>query len=274
MVVSAKVITGRDGLRRTELVHRTAADKLDASTRLFPLDQLREELIDAVLAAPVVPNRADQAKQVGPIVDALLQGLGSDAEKLLSSYGDRIASRIVSLVTEEHRRTLGAPKYEEVIEIIELGEARTLTRTVSEDRFGKFSKSVAYGGWKRSLYGVDWFDSSPERSLANIVDDHDDVEVWVRLLTGQLPILFTVEGRNYNADFIVVECDISWIIEVKADRDVNTAEVQAKRTAARRWMNYVNAADETTDTWKYLLVSETDLNDAKGSWNALKTLGS
>lgn len=274
IVVSAKVVTGRDGLRHTELVTRTAADKLDASTRLFPIEQLREELIDALLAAPVVPNRADQARQVGPIIDAVLEGLGDEAETLLSAYGDRIASRLVTLVTDEHRKALSDPKFEEVIEVLSVGEPRTLTRSVSEHRFGKFSRSTAYAGWDRSLYGTDWFDSSTERAFATTVDPADGVTVWVRLLTKDLPILWSSEGRDYNADFVVVEDATNWIIEVKADKDVNTAEVQAKRKAAQRWMNYVNASDEVTGTWKYLLVSETDLNDAKGSWSALKSLGS
>lgn len=98
--------------------------------------------------------------------------------------------------------------------------------------------------------------------------------VWVRLLTKQLPILWSADGRNYNADFIVVEGDAHWIVEVKADKDVKTADVQGKRKAAQRWMNYVNASDEVTGIWKYLLASETDLSDAKGSWKALKGLGS
>lgn len=274
MVVSAKVITGRDGLRRTELVTRTATDKLDASTRLFPLEQLREELVDAVLAAPVVPNRADQAKQVNPIINAVIDGLGDEAEKLLSAFGDRIASRLVQLVTDEHRKALAEPKFEEVIETIPVGGVRRLTRPVSEDRFGKFSRSIAYGGYKRSLYGTDWFDSSTERAFANLVDAADDVTVWIRLLTGQLPILWSSDGRNYNADFIVVEGDTHWIAEVKADKDLKATDVQAKRKAAQRWMNYVNASDDVTGTWKYLLASETDLSDAKGSWKALNALGS
>lgn len=273
MVVSAKVITGRDGLRRTELITRTASDKLEAASRLFPLEELRAELTDAVLAAPVVLNRADQAKQVGPIIDAVLTGLGDDAERLLSAYGDRIASRVVALVTEEHRKVLADPKFEEVLELVELGEARNLSRPVTEDRFGKFSRAMAYGGWTRSLYGVDWFDSSAERSFANIVDTDDNVTVWVRLLKGELPILWSAEGRNYNADFVVVDGEGHWIVEVKADKDMQTRDVQRKRKAAKRWMNYANASDEVGETWHYLLVSETDLADAKDSWKALKALG-
>ncbi|MEO7571253.1 MAG: hypothetical protein ABIX10_02340 [Acidimicrobiales bacterium] len=273
--VSARVITGADGLRRTELVTSTAVDKLKASARLLPLADLIADLTDAVLAAPVVPQRADQAKQVGPIIDTFLDGLGSNAEELLSAYGDRAAARLVALVTAEHRKSLAAPYYENVVEITRLDRVRGSKRAVTEDRTGAFSRSVAYGGWKNSLYGVDWFDSSPERAVANIVDDSGDVSSWVRLQTGELPILWRSDGREYNADLIVADKDgTRWVIEVKSDKDMDSADVQGKRTAALKWVNHVNSSDAVEATWRYLLVGETDITQAKHSWSALKKLGS
>ena len=38
----------------------------------------------------------------------------------------------------------------------------------SQDRFGAFKKSVGYEGYTKSLYAQDWFDSSPERDVANM----------------------------------------------------------------------------------------------------------
>jgi type III restriction enzyme len=51
-------------------------------------------------------------------------------------------------------------------------------------------------------------------------------------------------------------------------------DVQSKREAARRWVNHVNADHQVKDVWQYLLVSETDIKDARGSWEALKKFGS
>ena len=58
------------------------------------------------------------------------------------------------------------------------------------------------------------------------------------------------------------------------DKEMGTDDVQGKREAAKRWANYVTADEKVGATWKYLLVSETDVNTAKGSWAALKKLGS
>ncbi len=54
-------------------------------------------------------------------------------------------------------------------------------------------------------------------------------------------------------------------------------DVQGKREAAQRWANHVSADPNVKAkkvSWKYLLVSETDIATAKGSWDALKQLGS
>ena len=59
------------------------------------------------------------------------------------------------------------------------------------------------------------------------------------------------------------------MIETKADRDLQTANVQAKRQAAQRWANHVSADERVPEHWGYLLVGETDLRQARGDWNAL-----
>ena len=67
--------------------------------------------------------------------------------------------------------------------------------------------------------------------------------------------------------------DTHWVIEVKMDKEMASEDVQEKRDAARRWANHVSADDSVRTIWRYLLVSETDVHTAKGSWEALKALG-
>lgn len=275
MRVSARVVSGPDGLRRTELVTSSTVDRLAASTSLMPLLDARHALVDALLAAPVVPKRANQAVPADSIVAAFIDGIGeAKAETVLSAYGDRAAARLVALVTAEHRRFLQQPTFQEVVELRTLGTARTSKRTVLLDRTGRFAKSAAYDSFSRSLYDADWFDSEPERKVANIVDDSAEVACWVRLHVGELPILWRSDGREYNADLIVVETlGDHWVVEIKADDTVGSADVQAKRQAALRWVNHVNADLAVTPTkWHYLLVTETDIEQARGSWAALKRL--
>ena len=272
--VSARVVAGFDGIRRTELVTSTAVDKVGAARSLFPIEDLKTELVEAVLGSPVVPARKGERVHASRLVEAFIGGIGEKAEELLSAYRDRATARLVRLVTDEHRRFASNPKFDEVVEVVPLGRPRCSRRQVTKDRTGVFRKSLAYNGWRKSIYGVDWFDSEPERAVASAVDDADDVACWVRLQTGELPILWTNDGRQYNADLVVVDrAGTKWVVEVKRDTDIDSAEVQGKRQAAKRWVNHVNASDLVDADWRYLLLSETDIRQAKGSWLALRALG-
>ncbi len=104
-------------------------------------------------------------------------------------------------------------------------------------------------------------------------EDAPDITLWARLQIGDLPILWT-GARKYNPDFIAVDTQHThWLIEVKMDKEMTSAEVQGKREAARRWANYVSGDETVGACWRYLLVSESDVKTARGSWEALKGLG-
>jgi type III restriction enzyme len=166
------------------------------------------------------------------------------------------------------------PAYHEVVELRDFAPTRATDKPVSGDRFGEFSKSVAYEGWRRSLFPLEWFDSRPERTVANLLDADDHVVSWVRLHIGELPILWNSAGQEYNPDFIVTESDEThWVVEVKMDKEMESEEVLGKREAALRWANYVTVDEKVGAVWRYLLVSERDVETAKGSWVALKRFG-
>ena len=57
------------------------------------------------------------------------------------------------------------------------------------------------------------------------------------------------------------------------DKEMTSETVQDKREAAIRWANHVSADASVRVKWRYLLVSEADVAAAKGSWGALKALG-
>ncbi len=206
-------------------------------------------------------------------MDAMIRGLGGSAATILSGYMSRAAAGLIQLITDEHRRFAAKPSFRDVTEVMEFAKVRIARSETSQDRFGAFKKSVGYEGYTKSLYAQDWFDSSPERDVANILDTEDAITLWVRLQTGDLPILWS-GAREYNPDFIAIDTDDThWVIEVKMDKEMKTAEVQGKREAARRWANHVSADDKVGTTWRYLLLSETDVRTAKGSWEALIGLG-
>jgi type III restriction enzyme len=273
-LVSAKVVTGPDGMKRTELIRSTAADHIRSDSTLFALQDLRTQLVEMVLASPAVPARTSQRAAVGPLIDSFFEGLDAKADEVLSANLGRAGARLVRLVADEQRRFMAKPSYQEVVELKDFNPTRTTDKTVTSDRYGPFLKSLAYEDWKRSIFPVAWFDSEPERRVANMVDDDPSVSCWIRLHINDLPILWNSAGQQYNPDLIVIDNDgTHWVVEVKMDKEVESEDVQGKREAAKRWANHVNADAAVDVTWRYLLVSETDISTARGSWVALKGLG-
>ena len=273
-LVSARVITGEDGLKRTQLVTSAASDRIVSQGALLPLDGLVAMLTDHVLHAPFVPARREERSAAAPIIQAFLDGLDGEAEKILSAYFGRVSARLLQAVAEAQRRFAPKPSYKEVVGLREFAPERNPRPVTSFDRIGEFKRGVGYMGWRRSMYDQAWFDSSPERDVANILDDADEVACWVRLHHDDLPILWSDAGQWYHPDFLVVETrGVHWVLEVKADSAMQDVDVQAKREAAQRWANHVSADATVGVPWRYLLASESDVHTARGSWLALHRLG-
>jgi type III restriction enzyme len=273
-VVAARVVKGPDGMKRTELVTSAAVDRVVTQQSLFDGHEVRTRLTELVLSSPSVPSRRDQRAALAPILDAFLGGLGEKGPEILSANLDRAGARLVRLVAEEQRVYMAKPWFEEVVELREFAPVRATDRAVSSDRFGGFSRSAAYDGWRRSLFPVEWFDSRTERTAANVLDGAAEITCWVRLHTGELPILWNGFGQEYNPDFLAVEADgRHWVIEIKMDKEMATPDVRGKREAAQRWANHVNADERVEAKWGYLLLSESDVEMSKGSWAALRTVG-
>lgn len=272
-VFSAQRVVGPDGLPQVHVVRREAADAIEASSDLFPMDRLRSDLARLVLSADAVPGRAEEKRHLGRILDAFVEGLGAGAQESLSHYLDRAAARLIRLIEREQHDNAPPPSYEHELDIVKLNPVRLGRPKTSEDRRGPFRRGVGYTGWRKSQYSEVWFDSTPERAVALILDEDDSVSHWVRLHRNDLPILWHNAGRDYNPDLIAVENDgTHLLIEVKSDREIGSIDVTAKAKAARRWANYVNGSGQTPAQWKYLLLSETDIDQCKDSWAALKRL--
>jgi type III restriction enzyme len=273
-LVGARVVVGPDGIKRTVLVRSEAADHIRSIPSLFAMPELRENLTDIVLASPAVPARKEERAALQRFLDAFLDGLGEKAEEVLSANLERAGARLVQLVADEQKRFMPPPTIGEVVKLEDFNPTRTTDKDVSDDRFGPFSKALAYEGWKRSLFPLEWFDTSPERTVANMVDNDKTVECWVRLHVKELPILWNSGGQQYNPDLIVIDNDgTHWVVETKMNKEMESEDVLGKREAAVRWAKHVSASDDVSVTWRYLLVSEADIETAKGSWEALKKLG-
>jgi len=62
---------------------------------------------------------------------------------------------------------------------------------------------------------------------------------------------------------------VNWVVEGKRDSEVASPVVEAKRDAAREWLQVVNNDSAVSDHWGYLLASESVVASAS-SWLALR----
>jgi type III restriction enzyme len=270
-VMTATMRTGPSGVPEVVVGVRAATDRIYSQGTLLQPEEARIALLQRLVASPQVPSTANQYEAAEAIVDAFLVGIG-DGVQHLGAWLDQAAGGLVALVQQRMRAHVGPVQLSQTVQTTSFAKVRTGRVAHSNDLQGEFKKGVGYQGFTKSLYAEDWFDSRPERDLANILDGPDDVTFWLRLQRGDLTILWRGQGTWYNPDFFVTETDGGhWVVEVKADRDMETVDVQEKKNAALRWARRVNAS-KVAGKWRYLLVSETQLKAATGDWRRLKAL--
>lgn len=274
-----KIVATHDG-RKAIVGTETAADTVHSALPLdIPLSVTQNSLVKRVMGVKGVPNRQLEVGAAQRIVDHLIGAMGDKATEHLSAFVDRCGQRLASEVARTLRETNNAQvSYADDVEIVALSKTRvTRKRQMAGHADGSFNKAIAFNGWSKNLYSHAWFDTEPEFKAANAIDSGKNVAVWARLHINDVPITWTSEGRRYNPDFVVIEETdgqrTGWLVETKADKDMTSEEVLAKRRAARRWANTANSSPDIDVTWKYLLVGEQDIEDAQGSWEFLKGFG-
>ena len=258
-----------------EVATEASGDVVEAAASSLPFDEAKAAIVVAVRGHRVVPGRGAEGPQALRLVEAVITGAGSEATALITRYPSQVASEIIAQITKD-RPSVATPGQEITTVKVEPLTLRPHPgrNTTSANHTKTFSRQTAYSGWKKSIYPEVTFDSDAERRMAVLLDGDAAVTHWLRLVN-DLPLLWGAASRSYNPDFLVVTADgRHWIVEVKADKDIGSQDVQDKAQAARVWVNTVNGDAAVSAKWGYLLVSESDLAAAKDSWKAVMSAGS
>jgi type III restriction enzyme len=267
-------LTGRvDTEERTAtLVTHESNTEIEASEVLTTPAEGSQRIVKLVMESGAAPSRKGVEKQVERLLGYVLEGAGEKADLLLTHYADRVAAKLRQEIIRQLNTLRGTRTVVQKVIKAEVFQPRPRLRrekTSADRKGGKFQKGVAYTGWQRGIYDQAWFDSSPERDMAVILDEEKTAEMWMRLHIKDFPILWAGAEREYNPDFLARTSDGDyWVIEVKDNRHAEDPEVLAKRHAALSWANQVNES-ASYGTWHYLLVTMDDLENCKGSWTAI-----
>ncbi|MDR2266619.1 MAG: DEAD/DEAH box helicase family protein [Christensenellaceae bacterium] len=103
------------------------------------------------------------------------------------------------------------------------------------------------------------FSSDPERIFSIILEKDPTVQKWLRPTISQLSITYG-NGERYQPDFIVETDTAIYIIEIKAEKDMDDKIVVLKTDAAKAYCTHANAFNQKLNTnakwWQYALISD------------------
>lgn len=116
-------------------------------------------------------------------------------------------------------------------------------------------KSMLFEGAKKATSSLFKFDSDSERIFAQMCENSPEVIQWLRPDPRQFDIYYN-RGQRYEPDFVIETEDSYYLVEVKARKDMNNADVLAKK---ERGISYCKVASEFNKAngnkpFEYLLV--------------------
>ena len=119
--------------------------------------------------------------------------------------------------------------------------------------------SKVFTGFKKACHNLYKFDSKAEKDFAQVLEQSQEVEKWLRPHIKQFHIYWDNGKRPYEPDFVVETADKIFLVEIKSTKDIETKEVEEKAQAALLWIKRVNEyAKETGEKpWAYLLIPHT-----------------
>lgn len=124
------------------------------------------------------------------------------------------------------------------------------------DDFAGDIHSVLFEGIKKGVFAEAKFHSKEgELTLACVLDRDEDVLKWLRPAPNEFNITYN-RSKRYEPDFIVGTADCCYLIEVKAEKDMDDPDVIAKK---KRGIQYCKVATRWCKVngykpWKYLFI--------------------
>ena len=128
-------------------------------------------------------------------------------------------------------------------------------------------RNMAFEGFNKCLFAKQKFDSCTEKDLCEILESAPEVLKWFKINNDRAREIFDIkyqdvsthEVKTYLPDFIVETTKAKYMIETKAEKDIDDKTVQAKKDAAVRWCEIATKFEEEHNgkPWYYLLIPDT-----------------
>ena len=199
----------------------------------------------------------------GQAIDAVKRQTeeGKDVANKVHQFKMAIANRIYSQMKEHFTLEKKGYASSRVLPFVELLPQHLTEETAYGYRdyrlpFANNQKSLVkkyiFTGFLKSYYLNYKFDSSTELDFAYLLEHDDEVLRWLRPVPNQFRIYWGNGTHLYEPDFIVETRDAIYMIETKAEKDMNDEDVLEKKKAAVEYCNVVSK--ETSKHWQYVLI--------------------
>ncbi|CAB0659269.1 DEAD/DEAH box helicase [Corynebacterium diphtheriae] len=243
-------------------------------------DDAKNALVKLVLNMSLVPKTEQTARYVAAfLVPKFMQSVmfSGWTVKSLDSARTELLKLIQNYTVETLRSTREVPSIHPK-PMPSNGYTLPLGQKVHDqiETHEQFVRSQVYGGWFKSLFAEESFDSfTGEYQLARLLNISPGIVWWHRLHPQDQAFVFYNAKDRYFPDFVAMDVNgVHWIIEGKSERGRDDAQVQAKRKAAEALVRRLVAEDAYADQlWGYLIAYEQDIARAD-SWEDLKAFAS
>lgn len=272
----------RDEQGKAHVVIHDADGHVVAAQQRMPFDSIEGDLISRLMRTNAVAATVAEMNAATSVAQAFLRGAGvSESTPWRAEHGRLATARLVEWIGAQ--QTSSPAREVRKVDLVRWPEPPTRTETrPPADRHivtqrADFERHYPYKGWEKSVYEINAFDAySTEFLLASLFEKDSAARAWIRI-DQSVPLRITYLAgaiqRVYEPDFIVIDDQgIHWVIEGKADSEMTSQNVTAKRDAAAEWVRTVNADSSVHQRWGYLLASESVIA-AASTWAGLKNGG-
>ena len=116
-----------------------------------------------------------------------------------------------------------------------------------------------FGGFKKACHNLYKFDSKAEKDFAGILERDTDVLKWLRPADSQFELYWKHNSKRYHPDFVAETADAIFMVEIKAEKDIDDAEVQEKAASGKKYCEAATAFNLANGgkKWVYVLIPHT-----------------
>lgn len=123
-------------------------------------------------------------------------------------------------------------------------------------------RKYIFRGFEKACHFEYKFDSKTEQDFAYILENDKSVLKWLRPAQNQFRIYWDNNSKRYEPDFVVETTDAIYLVETKAQKDIDHKDVLAKRSAAVKYCEY--ASEYTIQNggkpWRYVIIAHDNVN--------------